>query len=150
MMKRLFLLLSVLGTLVLSGCATVQMAQPHEDSKAKTFVTKNDRANIYIYRNELFGAAIQMDTVVNNKPLGKTGPKTFFMVDVPPGKHTVVSKAENDATLVVEAEAGKNYFIWQEVKMGLLFARSHLQLVDESKGKAGVNECSLIDSKVNF
>jgi hypothetical protein len=40
----------------------------------------------------------------------------------------------------------KNYFVWQEVKMGMFAPRSLLQLVDEGKGRAGVSECKLIES----
>lgn len=151
-MQRLLLLVSLVGSLVLSGCAAVQMAPPHEDSKAKSFITKKDRANIYIYRNEWFSPAARIDILLDGKPLGKTVPKTFFAVDVPPGRHIVVSKGENDFTLVVEAEAGKNYYVWQEVKMGLGLpnARTRLQLVNESEGRSGVNECRLIDSTVDF
>ncbi|MCH7373293.1 DUF2846 domain-containing protein [Aeromonas sp. MR16] len=46
-------------------------------------------------------------------------------------------KSENDATLTLSTEAGKNYYVWQEVKMGLLMARSKLRQISEegvSKG----------------
>lgn len=41
-------------------------------------------------------------------------------------------------------QAGKNYFVWQEVKMGLWMARSALQTVDEATGRKGVAECKRI------
>jgi hypothetical protein len=44
----------------------------------------------------------------------------------------------------VNASAGRNYFVWQEVKMGMWQAGSMLHLVDEVTGKAGVAECKLI------
>ncbi len=55
-----------------------------------------------------------------------------------PGKHTITSEAENTATL-----AGKPTFVWQEVKTGVLSARSKLNLVDAEQGKAGVKESDL-------
>ena len=39
----------------------------------------------------------------------------------------MISKSEDDDVLNVNTEAGKNYFVWQEVKMGMLDARSLLQ-----------------------
>ena len=48
--------------------------------------------------------------------------------------------------LTLDVEQGKQYFIWQEVKMGLLYARNLLQEVDESVGRAGVLECKMIQS----
>jgi hypothetical protein len=40
----------------------------------------------------------------------------------------------------------KNYFVWQQVKMGMFAARSLLQIVDEGRGRARVSECKLIES----
>jgi hypothetical protein len=44
----------------------------------------------------------------------------------------------------VKATAGKNYFVWQEVKMGMWAARSALQEVDEKTGRDAIKECKLI------
>jgi hypothetical protein len=55
-----------------------------------------------------------------------------------------VSKTENDVTLDIDAQPGKNYYVWQEVKMGMFAARSALHLVDETTGEAGVKQCKLI------
>lgn len=49
----------------------------------------------------------------------------------------IYHKPENDATLILSTEAGKNYCVWQEVKMGLLMARSKLSQVSEEEGKQG-------------
>ena len=122
------------------------MASVERDAQTKTFSVKPDKANIYVYRNESMGAAVKMDVELNGKPIGQTVAKTYFALEVAPGKHTLVSKAENDAVLDVPAEAGKNYFVWQEVKMGLLYARNKLMLVDEETGKTGVAECKLIET----
>ena len=53
--------------------------------------------------------------------------------------------SENDATLTHSTEAGgKNDHVWQEVKMGLLMARSKLSQVSEEEGKQGVMESKLV------
>jgi PBP1b-binding outer membrane lipoprotein LpoB len=127
-----------------SGCASVQMASPEMDTAAKNYAVKPNKANIYVYRNEVMGAAIKMPVVLNGKIVGDTGSKTFLLLEVEPGSHTLVSKTENDSTLKVDAVAGRNYFVWQEVKMGLFAARSQLQIVDEATGKTAVSECKLI------
>jgi hypothetical protein len=145
-MKKCGLAFVLFSLLWLSGCASVQLSSPAEDAGAKAFSPAPGRASLYIYRNEMIGAAVPMEVRVNGKTLGSTAAKTFFVVDVPPGKHSIVSRAENEAHLAVEAEPNKNYFIWQEVKLGLLYARTMLLLVDEAKGRAGVLESSLIRS----
>ncbi|HJW82013.1 MAG TPA: hypothetical protein VJ396_07195, partial [Acidiferrobacterales bacterium] len=76
-----------------------------------------------------------------------TAAKTFLLLEVSPGKHTLVSKTENDSTLELVTQPSKNYFVWQEVKMGAFAARSLLQLVDEATGKTGVAECTLAETK---
>lgn len=133
------------GAVLVTGCASVPMASLERDAQTKTFTVKPDKANIYVYRNESMGAAVKMDVDLDGRPIGQTVAKSYFALEVAPGKHTLVSKAENDSVLDVAAEAGKNYFIWQEVKMGVLYARNKLQLVDDATGRAGVSECQLID-----
>jgi hypothetical protein len=129
---------------VATGCASVPMASPELDLAAKRFDKPSaDRAHLYLYRNETFGAAIKMPVMLNGQWIGDTASKTFLLLPVAAGSHTLVSKTENDSTLSVKAEAGKSYFVWQEVKMGLLAARSELHLMDEAQGRAGVLECSL-------
>lgn len=145
-MFRKFILVGLLvSTALVTGCASVPMASPERDAQAKAFSIKPDKANIYIYRNESFGAAVKIDVDFDGKPIGQTVAKSYFALEVAPGKHTVLSKAENNEMLDVDAQAGKNYFIWQEVKLGVLFARNKLQFVDEATGKAGVSECTLIE-----
>lgn len=57
----------------------------------------------------------------------------------------LAGEAENTFELAIYAHAGETIFVWQEVKMGLLYARNKLQLVSAAEGKAGVRECGLID-----
>jgi PBP1b-binding outer membrane lipoprotein LpoB len=146
MSRSITVVLVALAALMM-GCASVPMASPERDTAAKTFVVKPDKANIYVYRNETIGSAIKMPVALNGKLVADTGAMTFLVLEVPPGAHTILSKTENDSTLSVDAVAGRNYFVWQEVKMGVFAARSALQQVDEAKGKAGVAECKLIEVK---
>ena len=134
---------------LLSGCASVPMAPLDQDVKAKDFSPILSKASLYIYRNESFGAAISMTVSVNEKVLGQTAAQTYFRLNLTPGKYSVGSHAENISSLPITLEAGRNYFVWQEVKMGLWMARSLLQQVDETIGRAGVMESRLIASSVS-
>lgn len=145
-MKNYRILFAICFIVLLSGCASVPMASSERDSQAKTFAVKSGLSNIYVYRNESMGAAVKMDVELDGKLVGQTMAKSYFALEVSPGKHTLISKAENDSILDVNAEAGKNYYVWQEVKMGFMYARNRLQLVDEAIGKAGVAESKLIES----
>lgn len=145
MLNKFVMFALLVAAFLLTGCASVPMASVDHDTQAKTFAVESDKANIYLFRNESMGAAVKMDVVLDGKPVGQTVAKTYMKFEVKPGQHTLISKAENDDVLNVNAEAGKNYFVWQEVKMGILYARSLLHLSDEQTGKAGVLECKLIE-----
>ncbi|MDY7536734.1 DUF2846 domain-containing protein [Undibacterium sp. 5I1] len=136
--------LSSLASGLLTGCASVQMASQEQDVRAKTFKTNPSQANIYIYRNELFGAVSKMPVELDGKEIGQTTSKSYVLVSVNPGQHKLASKAENESVLSIMTEAGKNYFVWQEVKLGFISAGSKLQLVDATTGQAGVNGSELI------
>lgn len=144
--QQLLQLSFVLAIALLSGCASVSMTTPEEDTRAKAFAAPSGKANIYVYRNETMGAAITMPVSLDGRVAGKTASKTYFLFQVAPGSHEIQSLTENTALLRVNAEAGRNYFVWQEVKMGGFAARSDLKLVDDATGRAGVMECKRIQS----
>jgi hypothetical protein len=146
MKRRIAIVIISISLLLLGGCASVPMATPDRDSGAKSFIAPSDKGGIYIFRNESIGSAIKMDLVLDGKPIGQTAAKTYAYILVDPGKHTIVGESENDSSIEVDAEQGKLYFVWQEVKMGVLYARNRLQLVDDATGRAGVSECHLIES----
>ena len=138
---RIWPLLAIL-VLLASGCATVTMAPQEDDTRAKTFAVKSGKANIYFYRDETFGAAIKMPVSVNGRIAGETASKTYFLWEVDPGIYDISSHTENTSTLKLIVEPGKNYFVWQEVKMGLFMARSELKQVDDATGRKAVAECT--------
>lgn len=142
MLKKL-LCVSVLA-LGMVGCASVKMAAPADDSVAKQFVVKTDKAGLYIFRNESMGGAVTMDVKIDGKAVGQTAAKTYIFTELSAGSHVITSDAENTSEITIEVESGKLYYVWQEVKMGVLSARSKLQQVDEQAGKKGVNESKLV------
>jgi hypothetical protein len=146
MFKKIAGFCIVVVAFVAGGCASVPMASTDKDNSAKTFRAKPGMANIYVYRNETFGAALKMPVVLDGKLAGDTASKTYFLFEVAPGKHELIAKGENDSVLPLTVQAGSNYFVWQEMKMGMFAGRSALQLVDEAKGRAGVAECKLIEA----
>ncbi|MDZ7861208.1 DUF2846 domain-containing protein [Acidovorax sp.] len=136
-----------IAALALVGCAQVPRASVDQEAKAKQFAPQAETASLYIYRDELFGGAISMPVNLNNQNLGYTGPKSFFYLNVAPGRYTIESMAENQATISIDVQAAKNYFVWQEVKMGLFQARSNLTQTDEARGRQGVLASKMIAVK---
>lgn len=145
MFKKLLSAFVLTGVLVVSGCASVPMAGQAADMQAKSFTPSADKATVYIYRNENFGAAIKMPVLIDNMSVGDTAAKTYIEKQLPPGRHTITSKTEKDSSVTIDMLAGQIYYVWQEVKMGMWAAGSALHVVDASKGQAGVRESKLIN-----
>jgi uncharacterized protein YceK len=144
-MKKILVLAAIAANLV--GCASVNMGDAQQDAAAKQFTAPADKSGVYIYRNESMGAAVKMDVEVDGNALGQTAAKTYLYKEIAPGKHTITSKAENTDTVEIDAKPGVLYYVWQEVKMGILYARTRLHLVDEAQGKEGVMETKLAKAK---
>jgi hypothetical protein len=146
-MRKIISIVGILTIGLLAGCASVPMASLQQDTEAKAFTTVPGKANIYVYRNESFGSAVKMPLTLDGKIAGQSGPKTYFKWSVDPGQHEIASITENTSRLTLNTDAGKNYFVWQEVKMGMWTAQSQLHEVTEEEGRKGVLECKLADSE---
>jgi hypothetical protein len=146
-MNHRVILVAALSLFVV-GCASVPMGDETRDAQLKTFAAApKGKAGLYIYRNERMGGKVKMDVEVDGQPLGQTQSFTYLYKEVAPGKHTVTSKSENIDTLEIDVKPGTLNYIWQEVKMGVLYARTKLHLVPEAEGKAGVSESYLGETK---
>ena len=144
-MLKFFIILTL--TLALIGCGSVPMADVKQDAAAKEFVVPANMAGVYVYRNEFMGGAVYMDISIDGQSVGGTHAKTYLYRELSPGKHTIMSKAENTDTLDVDLKPGTLSFVWQEVKMGIMFARTKLHLVKLEEGKKGVLETKLTTGK---
>lgn len=144
-MRRLLVAAVVVSSVV--GCASVPMGDAKQDAALKTFSAPTDKAAIYIYRNESMGGAVKMDVDLDGQVIGQTVANTYLYKEVTPGKHIITSKAENSDTVEVDVKPGSLSYIWQEVKMGVLYARTKLHLASESDGKKGVLETKLAETK---
>jgi hypothetical protein len=144
MINRTFVLL--LG-IAMAGCASVPMGDVTKDAELKAFKISAEKAGIYIYRNESIGAAVKMDVGMDGQNIGQTAAKTYLYKEVSPGLHTITSSAENTDTLHVDVKKGTLAYIWQDVKMGMLYAGSRLHLVSPEEGQKGVLESTLAATK---
>lgn len=133
--------------LLLSGCANINKAPDEFDRQAKIFKKNPGYSQVYVYRNEFLGSSLSIPVNVNCQYAGTTGPDSYFKFNLPAGKHTFASH-DGESVLTIDTLPGKLYFIWQEVKWGLISGSSSLHLVGEEEGKSGVLESTLIDSDI--
>lgn len=129
------------GALLLTGCATVNMAPPEESTKAKQFAQpSSNNAGLYIYRNSFVGKALKKDIWVDGKCLGESAPDVFFYTEVEGGKlHKIDTESEfSPNTLELITDGGKNYFVRQYIKMGAFVGGAGVEQVSEEQGKRDI------------
>jgi hypothetical protein len=145
MLKKSIVLLVLVFSVYIAGCATVPMASDEEDVARKEFAAPpQDSAGLYIYRNSTLGGALKKNVYVDGEFIGESAPKTYFYVVVKPGSHVLSTESEfSDNSLELHAESGQNYFIRQYIKFGVFVGGANLELVSEEEGKEGVLECKL-------
>jgi len=145
MFKKSLIILTLIASSYLAGCASVPMASPEEDMAKKEFSPPSSgMAGLYIFRNSSFGGALKKSIYVDGELLGETGPMTYFYKEVQSGKHDLSTESEfSDNSVKIDAGNGENYFIRQYIKMGLFVGGANLEQVSEEEGKKAVLECKL-------
>lgn len=149
MNKRILILLTLLASsYFMTGCVSVPMASIEDDMVRKNFTAPSeDVAGLYIYRRphssrqDIF---LKKAVYIDGDLIGDTLPNTYFYREIKPGAHEISTESEfgnNDLTLF--AESGKNYYVRQYVKMGLLSAGAGIEQVQEGEGKSNVLKCKL-------
>ncbi len=112
-----------------------------DDYQARQFIVKPDKANIYLYRSSLTGEDEPWTVELDGKVEYKTPGSTCLIWAVEPGLHKITSTSDKTDSVLLSAEAGKNYFIHQEDKFGFFRMRTRLQQVDDQGGKKAVIKC---------
>ena len=134
------------ATLVVSGCATVEMAPQNSSSKSKEFnAPSQGKAGIYIYRDSVMGKMLKKDIWINGKCLGESGPDVFFYTEVEGGRtHKIETESEfSPNAMALMAEPGQRYFIRQYIKVGLVVEGAGLEKVSEAKGRAAIAKLNM-------
>lgn len=140
---------TLIVTLLISGCASVDMASKADSEKAKEFNSPSQgNAGVYIYRDSFVGKALKKDVWIDGKCIGESAPDVFFYTEVDGGKnHKVDTESEfSPNTLELMAEAGKNYFVRQFIKMGVFVGGAGLEPIPEEQGKADVSKLEMAKS----
>ena len=133
--------ITLVAALLISGCASVEMASKEESAKAKEFKSPpQGNAGVYIYRDSFVGKALKKDVWIDGKCIGESGPDMFFYTNVEGGKNYKVDTASEFSpnTLELALENGKNYFIRQFIKMGVFVGGAGLEQISEEQGKTDV------------
>lgn len=145
-MLKKFVFLTAISALFV-GCASVPTEQAQVTSAIKQYNTPSaNNAGLYIYRKAtVVGGALKKDVWVDDKCIGETARGTFFYEEViGNAEHKVSTESEfspND--LIVQTQAGQNYFIKQYIKPGVFVGGAGLKLVPEAEGKQDISDLKL-------
>ncbi len=137
------------SVLLMSGCASVNMASKAESAKVKEFnAPAEGNAGVYIYRDSFVGKALKKDVWIDGKCIGESAPDVFFYTEVEGGKkHKIDTESEfSPNTLELMFDAGKKYFIRQYIKMGVFVGGAGLENIPEEQGKASVSKLEMAKS----
>ena len=140
-MKNLKMVFVAIVVALTTSCASLptpqEMAIEIEGYELPKY-PEEGKAIVYIVRPNgvapLVGFKVFVDEKTPLMQMGKNGAGKYIYFNIEPGEHTIISKAENTATTIVNAKENDIIFIEQKAKMGLLFARNQIFEIDETKG----------------
>jgi len=144
--QNLLIPLCAVLMLALTGCTKVQLASVQLDATAKAFLPVADKAVVYIYRNSTFAYAVPVELRINDKHIGELMVKSYARIELPSGKCQILAKTGTSCNLTIDVEAGKIFYVRQQVKGGVWTPSCDLSIVTEEVGKSAVNQCKLIQS----
>lgn len=125
----------------LAGCTSTPQASAERDAEAKQFGSAPATAAVYVYRND----TADEDSVlwIDGRLIGSTLRRTFFRVNLEPGRHVLTGMAADSGRLELETRPGAVYFVALTVVSG----RSQFRLIPLETGqKVVANCCSLMEN----
>ena len=131
----------------LAGCGSAPLASPRADTLAKQMLPAEGKAVIYLFRNSPPSAGWTIPVTLDGKDMGKTSADTYFRWSVEPGEHIIISYTETADGLVINAEPGHIYYVWQDIDMGFFQPRSKLRLVDRTTTEIELRDSYLLEGK---
>ena len=112
--RRWFALFVLLILLVFPGGCVSGIHMIAKEGKP-AISAKSNKALLVIIRTTSFGSGYVVDNYLDGKMIGQTQGKMFFITDVTPGVHYVLSHADNTDTARLKFESGRIYLLQQGI-----------------------------------
>ena len=140
------LLAACTAALALAGCTSTPEASSERDQEAKQFIPHPGTAAVYVYRTD-FGTEDMMSSHsvlwVDNRLIGSTVPRTYFRMDLRPGRYVLHGDGPDTGRLAVDTKAGEIYFVSLNAQGGV----SRFALVNPVAGRKEIERCcSLLEN----
>jgi hypothetical protein len=120
-----------------AGCASTPEATLERDADAKQFNSHPGNSTVYVYRPD--SETPDSDTVlwIDGRLIGATLPKTYFRINLDPGKHKLSGMGHDNGTLNIETRPGELYF----VSLYVLGGQSNFWLIPPEIGQKAISRC---------
>jgi Protein of unknown function (DUF2846) len=135
---RRSLIVAALVTVV-AGCAS---GPKYSEMKSKIPAMKAGEGRVFVYRDSIFGAAIQPKVMINGVEVGTSQSNGFFYVDRPAGDYKISGATEVERSVSFVLAAGETKYIKTFMSMGLLAGRVNFELVNAAGGETAVSGLS--------
>lgn len=123
-MRRLAL---ALACLALGGCAVT--GPKYEEIQTTIPDVSPGNARVYFFRTAGFaGGGVRPEIRLNDDPVGKSVPGSFFYVDRPAGKYVAAVQTEVERTLDLALQTGQTVYVRSYVTPGVLVGHAQLEL----------------------
>jgi len=139
------ILRALLLSIFLAGC--VQLPPTPQDIQAKKFQSLPDKAVIYLVRDDPDFNRLPATVWLDESGMITTYPGTYYRWEVAPGQHRISGTGVDNASITLQVEAGKIYFVQQRLQPWISYARSYFQPVAEPQGRAVVMRGELAGSR---
>jgi hypothetical protein len=133
-MKKLLTVFLLLFVFI--GCSATHMLVV---DKTPALKSEND-ATLVIVRLSRGGA---IRNFLDNKLIGESKRKTYFVTKVSPGEHYVVTGGENTAVVQMNFKTGKVYFLEQDIWPGAWSANAGYSVLTKDEAVKAIKECEL-------
>ena len=128
---------------LLAGCS--QLPPSPQDIEAKKFESIPGKAAIYVVRDpQSVGLGAQLWLDQGAQILMYQGNYHRWIVD--PGSHTIAAIGVSSASITIQAQAGKIYFVHFRVEGNMRYgvSNSALSMMDDQAGRALVRQAMLV------
>ncbi len=136
---KLFILSVII--FAISGCSSIPLSSPVESENAKRFSSPNQgKAGLYVYRDSFLGPTLKKDIFLNDKCIGASVANVFFYEEIDGNVDYEVSTESEFSPnkLRFKSETGKNHFIRQYIKVGLVVGGAGLEIVSPETGMSAI------------
>ncbi len=132
----------LLIALALAGC--VQLPLTPQDIQARKFELVPDKAVVYLVRDHPDFSDKAATIWLGDTVMITTYSGTYFRWEAAPGTHRISGYGPDIGAITLQVEAGKIYFVQQQLTWFMPFPRSQFFLVNEPYGRAAVSRAVLV------